>query len=432
MGFMSNMLTRRSFFGVAACAAAGKVLASPSMLDSEFPVWRKGCFQIHQIHTGVAESQFLILPDGTTALIDCGDHPAVTRLEMAVPVVPNPGRLAGDWIQRYVWRVNPNGDEIDYMVPSHWHADHCGTPSWQSSAPGVQWWKYDYFRSGFGLAAEQLHFRHAIDRGWPDYNDPIPVSGATSKILDHMRRLYRHLERRDGLKVEKFRVGADDQLVPLRGGATGFRSFNLCVNGRVASPDGRTTNVYADLFRNGAIPGYLNENGLSIGHLFTYGKFSYFTAGDFSDRYTIPDGGKRDIEDIISGFVPAVSVAKVNHHGHWSMPASLVKALRPRVWLAGIWDQLHIVPNTLERLSNRAFYRGRKDVLVCPGVFPEPRLTKEEKAPYFRDIACECCGTGVHIVITVPPGGENFTVTFVSAADESMKVLGSRCVRSEV
>ena len=34
--------------------------------------WIKGHFQIHFIYTDASESVFLIFPDGTTMLIDCG------------------------------------------------------------------------------------------------------------------------------------------------------------------------------------------------------------------------------------------------------------------------------------------------------------------------------------------------------------------------
>ena len=97
--------------------------------------WSAGHFQAHFIYTGVAESIFLLFPDGTSMLLDCGDHPAITRLHLAVPVKPGPGRLAGDWIARYVARVNPLGRDVDYLVVSHFHSDHTGTPGWQSSAP---------------------------------------------------------------------------------------------------------------------------------------------------------------------------------------------------------------------------------------------------------------------------------------------------------
>ena len=51
--------------------------------------WKEGEFQIHFIYTGVAESMFLIFPDGTTMLLDCGDFDALARGEKAVPLLPS-------------------------------------------------------------------------------------------------------------------------------------------------------------------------------------------------------------------------------------------------------------------------------------------------------------------------------------------------------
>lgn len=53
--------------------------------------WKPGEFQVHFIYTGVGESMFIIFPDSTTMLFDCGDHAAVTRLDLAVPVLPGLG-----------------------------------------------------------------------------------------------------------------------------------------------------------------------------------------------------------------------------------------------------------------------------------------------------------------------------------------------------
>ena len=44
------------------------------LAGKKLPAWKPGEFQIHFIYTGVAESMFWIMPDGTTMLLDCGDH----------------------------------------------------------------------------------------------------------------------------------------------------------------------------------------------------------------------------------------------------------------------------------------------------------------------------------------------------------------------
>ena len=58
------------------------------LAGKKLPPWKPGEFQVHFIYTGVAESMFWILPDGTTMLLDCGDHPAWTRGKLAVWVLP--------------------------------------------------------------------------------------------------------------------------------------------------------------------------------------------------------------------------------------------------------------------------------------------------------------------------------------------------------
>ena len=60
--------------GGAARQGAGHPLAGKKL-----PAWKPGEFQVHFIYTGVCESMFWIMPDGTTMLLDCGDHPAINR-----------------------------------------------------------------------------------------------------------------------------------------------------------------------------------------------------------------------------------------------------------------------------------------------------------------------------------------------------------------
>ena len=68
-------ISRRNFVGGALGFAALVGRAAPSATENEarqtLPKWQPGEFQIHFIHTGVGESQFLIFPDDTTMMLDC-------------------------------------------------------------------------------------------------------------------------------------------------------------------------------------------------------------------------------------------------------------------------------------------------------------------------------------------------------------------------
>lgn len=427
MWYNMRMKTRVSVLAVAVALCAA--LTSPCLGagGGTLAPWAPGELKIHFIHTGVGECQFFVFPDGTTMLLDCGDQAAVTRQEYAVPVMPDSSRLAGEWAARYVLRVNPNREKVDYLEVSHWHDDHTGWAPWQSIAPrGRDAALKGCFRSGFGLAAEFLHFGKAIDRGYPNYDDPVPAEDGDLTSLGHMKRLYAALKARDGLTVEKFRLGATDQIVPLKGAVGGFSVFNLCGNGKVAMPDGSVCNAYADLFANGRRPERVNENGMSLGHIVRYGRFSYFTAGDFSDGWKRVDGSRWSIEEALAKAVGHVNVAKISHHGHYSMPPALVKALCPQVWTACVWDQLHVLPATLEWLCDPANYPDGRLPAVVPGVFPEPRATREAKASYMRCIEPAAFGTGCHVVVTVPKDARTYRVDCVRAADESMTVVSTR------
>ena len=378
--------------------------------------WRKGEFQVHFIYTGVAESMFIIFPDGTTMLLDCGDHNAVGRGDLAVPVLPSPDRHAGEWIARYVLRVNPAREKVDYMMLSHYHEDHAGCEKFYAGkvARGGE----EYILSGFSQAAEYLDFGRAIDRCWPAYDDPIPLIDDGGETVPHMKRFYGYMTASRGLRIEKFRLGATDQIVQLRNpdAYPGFSVRNICGNGRIAFPDGRIKDLYAG--RKNPAPERFNENGMSLGMVFGYGPFRFYTAGDFSDHWKV-DGEEYYIENDIADVCGPCDVAKVNHHGHYSMPGKLVKALGARVWVSCVWDQLHNVAPVMDRLTDRSIYEG--DRVVCPGIFPAERRAEDAGKPWLDDIAAPCF-EGCHVVLTVPKGGKEYSITCVGAADESMTV----------
>ena len=375
--------------------------------------WKEGQFQIHFIYTGVAESMFLIFPDGTTMLLDCGDFDALARGEKAVPLLPGPERHSGEWIARYVTRVNPAVTDVDYMLLSHYHNDHAGSDRFY--AEKIIRGGEEYCLSGFSQAAEMLSFRKAIDRCWPEE----PGEGADRDTVGHMRRFYQYMSEHKGLEIEKFRLGATDQVVLLHkpGKYPSFQVRNICGNGCIAGPDGRVTDLFAA--RKAAGKAVKNENAQSLGMVFSYGGFRFYTAGDFSARFKDPDGTARFIEDDLASVCGPVNVAKVNHHGHNSMSRKLVAALSPQVWVSCVWDQLHNLPGTMELLSDRSIYPGER--VICPTIMPAERRAKDGNPDWMKDVAPESYEGG-HVVVNVEKGGRRYSVSWLTAQDESMTV----------
>ena len=379
-----------------------------------YPAWQAGHFQIHVIYTGVAESQLLIFPDGTSMLIDCGDHDVARDYAgHCVPFLPDGTRHSGEWIARYVARMNPRGRDVDYMLLTHYHADHGGCTSFHAGkSPNGK-----YFLSGFGQAAEFLSFGTAVDRAWPDYTDPIPL--LPQGVVNNMRPLYEELARR-GTVVEKFRLEkGSDQIRPRHGQVNGFAVEPLCANGRILMPDGTVHDPLREYF-DAVKPKSFNENAFSIGMNFRYGKFTYYTAGDMQGIAHMPDKRRIDLERDLAKAVRRVEVAKLNHHGFESMPKALVAALRAKVYTAGVWNQRQLTKGTMERLSDRSLYP--EDRLFAPVILSSRRLKEDAGKPWIG-MTEPTCAEGTHVVVDVKPGGNSYTVATVSAADESMRVM---------
>ncbi len=422
-------MDRRKFIKASILAGAGLCLTDwekafatgchDVRADKPWQGWKEGQFQIHFIYTGVAESMFLIFPDGTTMLLDCGDFDALARGEKAVPLLPSADRHAGEWIARYVTRVNPAITDVDYMLLTHYHNDHAGSDRFY--AEKIIRDGEEYCLSGFSQAAETLSFRKAIDRCWPDYDDPIPntADGGDPDTTEHMKRFYRYMQKHHGLEIEKFRLGATDQIVQLNkpGRYPSFEVRNLCGNGRIATENGTVIDLYEEVKKTN--PVRLNENAMSLGMVFRYGNFRFYTAGDFSARITNPDGSKVFLEDCLADVCGPVNVAKVNHHGHNSMCRKLVNALRPQVWVSCVWDQLHNLPPCMELLADRSIYP--EDRIICPTIMPVERRAKDGDAQWMKDVSTDSYEGG-HVVVNVEKGGKRYSVSYLTAQDESMTV----------
>ena len=389
-----------------------------ALAGKPLPKWQPGQFQVHHVHTGVAESSFWIFPDGTTMLLDCGCHPAINRGQYAVQVLPSGRRHASEWITRYVERVNPNGRDVDYMMLTHYHDDHGGNNEWGAGV--IDWKGEKIMNSGFVQAAQRLRFGKALDRCYPTYDQPVPTerSSTTPSTMAHVRKTYRYLSERDGTKIERFKVGATDQIVMLRDPKShpGFTVTNVCGNGVIRTRDGGTRDLYAQNHDAQKI----DENSASTGVIAQYGAFRFISAGDFAGCIKLPNGQWLNFESELAKEIDPVDVAKISHHGYYSTPPDYVRAIRPRVWTSCVWDQLHNEEHTLANIC-RGYDEPR---LILPTVFPAERQISDAGRPWMGDIAPESF-RGCHVVITVPPGGRTYGIACLSAVDESMKVVGA-------
>ena len=427
---MDGGLSRRGFCsGLMALAANGLFAAVPAGSGPRrLAPWAKGEFRIHFIHTGAGESQFLVFPDGTTMLLDCPAWQPGLPARTTVPLFPSARYQAGEWVARFVKRANPNGADVDYLVASHFHIDHVGGYYGTGTKRTPEG---EYLLSGFALAAERLRFKKAIDRVGPDFEADfmrayVPKDGP----LANMRTLYRHLAKRDGLVHEKARLGARDQIVPLRGACDGFEVFNFCANGYVADGKGGVIDVLGADGRETLKTRKGFENPLSAGQVFRYGAFSYGTFGDFNMLWG-EGHPKKHVEKNAAPYVPQLTVAKCNHHACMdTQPCAWIKAVRPRVWLSSAWTQGHVHKSILEKLADTEL--NPRLAAVCPAYFSAARriqARKDGQEVLLRRLP-SACFNGVHVVITVPPGGKTFRLALVDAGNEEMNVLNEMTCES--
>src|SRR6266702_2309866 len=107
---------------------------SAATLSSEsLPPWTEGYLYVHHISTGRGNSAYIVMPDGTTLLIDAGETDkefirSVAPLE-AFPPRPNAEHDAGYWISDYIREFAPRNRPVvlDYALITHFHTDHMGT-----------------------------------------------------------------------------------------------------------------------------------------------------------------------------------------------------------------------------------------------------------------------------------------------------------------
>ncbi|MCD9027718.1 hypothetical protein LDO26_05800 [Luteimonas sp. BDR2-5] len=392
--------------------AAAQVAAVGPRVGSPLPAWTRGELDIHHINTGRGEAQLLIMPDGTSLLVDTSGK-TVEKPPFSLPTRPDASRPPGEWVARYVQRVLPAGAaQIDYALITHFHGDHMGAIVEDSPHSEIG----PYRRSGITEIADLIPVARVIDRDWPDYDYPRRIENPT---MDNYRRFLAWQVANRGLTVQRFLPGRRDQLVPVHA-ADAYPQFsirNIAANGVVwDGTENGTRHVFPPL-EDLAPDDHPIENNLSIAFKVSYGRFDYFTGGDLSshdEETTFGQEAWKDIETPVARATGPVDAMKANHHGSWDANSTaFLGTLRPRVIVVGSRAEGHPAVNTYRRMTSKGIWNGPRDIFV----------TNVSEATAKTTYGVEhAASTQGHVVIRVAEGGESYRVYVLDDADEERRI----------
>jgi beta-lactamase superfamily II metal-dependent hydrolase len=389
---------------MAALAAAGAMAQS---VGERLSPWTAGTIDIHQISTGRGNSALLILPDGTTLLVDAGA--AGDGLAETEPH-PDASRTPGAWIARYVQRRLPAGaNSLDYALITHFHPDHYG----QLVAASPMDRTGSYKLTGITEVAETVPILTLIDRGSPDYAYPAPANDST------MANYRRFLETRKGtMTVERLKPGSASQ-IRLRHDAAKYPNFeirNIIANGEAWTGSGDATRQLFPPLEGLATADRPNENMCSAGIRLRYGKFGYFTGGDLPGTQDPGFPEWHAPERSIVAAVGPVSVHVVNQHGSMGEESEpFLEALRSTVLIVPSWAPSHPAPDVLKRIMNSRLPPNPRYVFATD--------LREAARIVIGQRATQLAGPAGHIVVRVEAGGERYRVFVLDNRNESDTVL---------
>ena len=357
------------------------------------PAWSEGYLDIHTISTGRGECIFLILPDGTSIVVDAGEFSREGKKHKNVLQRPDaqtrPTKAFGDYIRHF----NPY-DAVDYFNLSHFHMDHMGNmePEYTKCAEG------DYTLTGVMALYHQVPFREVIDRAYGAY-DSLKVKAMSVQVMEEYKKFLDYHVAKGNIKASQFKLGAVNQFAMKHNAAAypNLKIENICSNGYVWR-DGKAVDVYE------GIRDKIRENAASCGFVVRYGKFDFLTAGDIGDYY--------DLELRVAEAVGEVEAVKAHHHlSPHSMCQPSMEVLSPQTLVATSFYVRDIQPDKSKF--------GYIDNLGCDIYCTSVGESLLEQYP--KEYAV-CKATSGHIVIRVAPKGDSYMVYTLDDTDSKYRV----------
>lgn len=395
-----------------------------SVLGKDLPKWQEGELDIHLINTGRGETNFMILPDSTTFLVDAGELILTDPRTWSVrntPPKPDGSRYAYEWIVYYLNQILPeHHKKIDYALVTHFHDDHYGAvyPGSRQSNKG------NYLLSGITGVGDALPIGKIVDRGYPDYDKPYDVAYNLMIKTDTMeyttfrnylkfidwQRIHHQME------AESFKVGSSKQFSlkyhPEQYGNFSIR--NLHANGVIW--DGKKEDGKIDTLPD-TLVFKAQENCLSAGIVIQYGNFRFYLGGDIPGYSALGTPKWNDVESTVAPMIGEVDVAVMNHHGgRDALSEKFIQILRPRVWLEHIWSSDQPGLETLYRVLSPWLYEGARDVFATNLLKPLQDVAGPELKASYKS-------TDGHIVVRVKPNG-TYRIFVLDSDAPNMKVKG--------
>jgi len=407
--------------GSAASLVFLAIAAGAKEPQQTLPPWTPGYLYIHHISTGRGNSAYIVMPDGTSLLIDAGetDQEFIKSIAPLKPFPPRPNadHAAGYWIADYIRQFAPNGHPaaLDYALITHFHTDHMGylLPSSPLSATGA------YQLTGITEVADLIPIATLIDRAAPSYTTPVDLrtchdSNNEKTLANYLKMVdYR---RQHGRDVAGLRPGALDQ-IKLRDPAAfpDFHIRNIASSGAIWTGHGDQAEHYIPL--DAIKDCHFDENPFSNALKISYGKFSYYSGGDLPGvpNYTQPYW--RDMETPVAAVTGSVSAMTLDHHGNRdTVNGAMLRALRPRVIIQQNWLSAQPGEEVVVRMASQEFYPSPRDVFST-GMAPE---TRAAIGPIMDQIYKSYEG---HVVLRVAPGGASYEVFVLDDKDVQRKVV---------
>lgn len=370
-------------------------------VGEQMPLWQAGTLEIHSISTGRGESNFYILPDGTSLLVDAAGSLVTQEIcdrkgvGGVTPARPNWNVSGTEVIANYIKHFNPRHENVDYFLNSHLHEDHMGSwvEKYEEYANFPKHPVGNFYMNGIAQLGTILNFTKIIDRGYT-----LPVNmGTEDRIKDYQRFLKWSMDTK-GLIYETAKPGYDDQIV-LKYNPSQFPDFKiriLCANGYAWTGVGNETKRTIPLDRteiSGAKP---DENIFSVAFMLDFGKFNLFSAGDLQWEYSGSSNEWQNADAPIVPVVNQVEVMKASHHGSTNANSQeLVDKLNPQVVWVNPWrTEQPGIP------CMRRFVATNPDVNIFT-----TNIVESSKAP-LMEVADNFKSWNGHLVIRVNPDGQ--------------------------